>query len=236
VLATAGLVEEVARRGQRLVLASTSSVYGNATRLPTPERARPAPLNPYALSKLAAEEVCRAGARDGADVVLTRLFTVYGPRQRPDMAFARWIAALAEGRPLTWCADPLAARDFTYVGDAVAGLIAALERGRAGVAYNVAGTGPRPLRQALGLIEGLLGRTATVRREASSPAEARVTAACGERSARELGYAARVTLEEGLSRQVASAVRGYAAVSSRSRVRKNSSAASRWSPASSRAA
>lgn len=237
VSATARLLGEAARRGQRLVLASTSSVYGNAIRLPTPERARPAPLNPYALSKLAAEQACRAAARDGADVVLTRLFTVYGPRQRPDMAFARWIAALAEGRPLTWCADPLAARDFTYVGDAVAGLIAALERGRAGEAYNIAGGEARRLREALGLIEALVGRTAVVRRRTPSPAEALVTAACGEKSSTELGYRARVTLEEGLSRQVAAAAAlGYAAVSARNRARKNSSAASRWSAAPSRAA
>ena len=242
VLSTTCLLEEAARRGQRLVLASTSSVYGNAARLPTPEETAPGPLNPYALAKLAAEEACRAAARQGADVVVTRLFTVYGPRQRPDMAFARWIAAIAAGTPLTWCADALAARDFTYVDDAVAGLTAALERGVAGEAYNIAGTGSRPLREALTLIEGMVGGPTTVRRRSPSPAEAVVTAACGEKAAAELGYRARVTLEEGLARQVAAATprphaRGASVVvSARSRARKNSSAVSRWSAAPSRVA
>ena len=235
VLATARLVTESARGGRRLVLASTSSVYGNATRLPTPERAPAAPLNPYALSKLAAEESCRAAARQGADVVVTRLFTVYGPHQRPDMAFARWISALTEGRRVTWCASPHAARDFTYVDDAVAGLIAALERGAAGEAYNISGTGPRPVREALGLLESLLGACAVIDRRAPSPAEAVVTAACADKAASRLGYRARTPLERGLERQVLAAGE-ESDVSACSRTRKNSSAVSRWSAASSRAA
>jgi nucleoside-diphosphate-sugar epimerase len=129
--------------GRRLVLASTSSVYGNAGRVPTPEDWPAAPLNPYAVTKLAAENAALAAARAGADVVVCRLFTVFGPRQRPDMAFARWIEAILGGDPVPWCAQPGARREFTYVGDAVRGLIAALERGRAGSVYNLPGSAHR---------------------------------------------------------------------------------------------
>ena len=122
--------------GVRFVLVSSSSVYGNATELPTPEHAPPAPLNPYAASKVAAEEVVR---ESGADAVVVRPFSVYGPGQRPEMAFARWIDCLAVEQPLPWHASPGTARDFTYVDDAVAGILAALRHGRGGEAYNLSG-------------------------------------------------------------------------------------------------
>jgi UDP-glucuronate 4-epimerase len=192
------LARAAADRGARFVLASTSSVYGDAVRLPTPEDAQPAPLGAYALSKLAAERAC-------ANAVVVRLFTVYGPGQRPDMAFARWIGALAGSGPVPWHARAGAVRDFTYVDDAVEGLIAALERGRSGQAYNVSGQAPFPLRAALSLIEHAVGRTAGVERLPAWCGEARVTSGCGRKSAAELGYAPRTTLAAGIERQVAAA-------------------------------
>ena len=202
--ATERLARAAAERGVRFVLASTSSVYGDAVRLPTPEDALPAPLGAYALSKLAAERACLAAARErGADAVVVRLFTVYGPGQRPDMAFARWIRALATGRPLSWHARTGAVRDFTYVDDAVAGLLAALDRGRRGQVYNVSGQAPVPLGEALVLIERAVGRRATLERMPAWGGEARITAGCGRKSAAELGYAPRTTLAAGVGRQVA---------------------------------
>jgi nucleoside-diphosphate-sugar epimerase len=210
VLSTATLAAEAARRGQRFVLASTSSVYGDPDGAPSAEGAAPSPLNPYAISKLAAEDASLSlAARHGADVVIARLFTVFGPGQRPDMAFASWIRAILAGRPVEWCARATTARDFTYVGDAVAGLIAALEHGRGGQIYNIAGAGPAPLRYALSLLERLLERPALVRRKQPFAGEAALTWACGEKAARDLGYRPRVSLEQGLERQTMEAMRRW---------------------------
>ena len=127
---------------------------------------------PYAASKVAAEAAVLAR---GGDPVLVRPFTVYGPGQRPDMAFARWIAALRAGDAVPWHAAPGTARDFTFVDDAVAGLIAALRGGRAGEAYNVSGGRPVPLAEALALLAGgepveLSAPTAPAARRSSPPA------------------------------------------------------------------
>ena len=207
VVNTSRLAGAAAREGQRFVLASTSSVYGNSRRLPSSEEAQLLPLNTYAASKLAAERRCLGlAARHGADAVVARLFTVFGPGQRPDMAFARWIEAIHGGRPVEWCARPATSRDFTYVDDAVRGLIAALEHGRAGEVYNVAGAGAASLRHALRLLERLLGRPALVQRRRAFSAEALCTSACRRKAARELGYRPAVSLEQGLERQVAHAL------------------------------
>jgi UDP-glucuronate 4-epimerase len=202
-LLTKHLLASAARAGARFVLASTSSVYGNARILPTPEETPPAPLNDYAASKVAAEQAVRAAARAGVAALGVRLFTVYGPGQRPDMAFARWIEALAHGRPLHWCAPRGAARDFTYVDDAVDGLMAALDHGRAGALYNVSGGRPVPLARALALLEEITGRRSRLRRVSASGREAQLTSGCGLRAAGEIGYHPRVDLATGLRLQVA---------------------------------
>jgi nucleoside-diphosphate-sugar epimerase len=174
-------------------------VYGNAGVLPTPEHAPPSPLNPYAASKVAAEAAVHAA---GGDAVIVRPFTVYGPGQRPEMAFARWIWALGSGEPVPWRAAPGAARDFTYVDDAVAGLIAALRHGRSGEAYNLSGWQSVTLRAAL----ELLGAGAMQLRELPcSPAEALVTSGSGRKAHAELGYSPRVGLAAGIDRQLQAA-------------------------------
>jgi len=205
-LTTERLVRAAAERGARFVLASTSSVYGDAVCLPTPEHAPPAPLGAYALSKLAAERACQTALREReADALIVRLFTVYGPGQRPDMAFARWIEALTAGRRVPWRARAGAVRDFTYVDDAAAGLVAALDRGRPGQAYNVSGQAPVSVREGLALIEGALGRRAVLDRLPASGGEARVTAGCSRKSIGELGYLPRMPLAAGIESQVAAA-------------------------------
>jgi nucleoside-diphosphate-sugar epimerase len=187
-----------AARGARFVLVSSSSVYGNARVLPTPEDTRLAPLNPYAVSKVQAE---RAVLTSGADAVIVRPFTVYGPGQRPEMAFARWIDAIEAGEPVPFHAAPGTARDFTYVDDAVSGLIAALRHGRGGQAYNLSGWRTAELREVIELLD-----PPGVRELPASPAEAWVTQGCGRKAAAELGYAPCVELAEGLERQVAAAI------------------------------
>jgi nucleoside-diphosphate-sugar epimerase len=194
---TGRLAAAAARQRARFVFASSSSVYGHAGLLPTPEDSPFSPLNAYAASKVAAEREVLAR---GGDPVIVRPFTVYGPGQRPDMAFARWIAALEAGKPIPWHAAPGTARDFTYVDDAVAGLIAALRHGRAGEAYNISGWESVDLREAL----QLLG-PAEIRELPCPTAEALVTSGCGHKAATELGYAPRVRLDDGLRRQLEAA-------------------------------
>ena len=139
---TERLARAAAARSARFVFVSSSSVYGDAAELPTPEHAALAPLNPYAASKVAAEAAVLA---HGGDPVVVRPFTVYGPGQRPDMAFARWIAALAAGERLPWHAAPGTARDFTYVDDVASGIVAAL-RARPGGRGPTTCPGGRPVR------------------------------------------------------------------------------------------
>ena len=192
---TARLAAAAARANARFVFASSSSVYGNARLLPTPEHAPVSPLNRYAESKAAAEAAVLAR---GGDPVIVRPFTVYGPGQRADMAFARWIAAIRAGEPILWHALPGTARDFTYVDDAVAGLIAALRHGRSGEAYNISGWRSVGLRDAL----DLLG-PAEIRALPCSSEEALVTSGCGRKASADLGYEPRVDLATGLERQLA---------------------------------
>ena len=194
----ARLARAAARRGARFVFVSSSSVYGNSERLPTPEDTPPSPLNPYAASKVEAEAAV-LGA--GGDPVIVRPFTVYGPGQRPEMAFARWIAALDSGEPLPWRAAPGTARDFTYVDDAVAGLVAALVRGRSGEAYNVSGWRSVTLRAALDLLDP----DAELSELPHLSSEVLATSGCGRKASAELGYSPRVDLATGLEGQLVAA-------------------------------
>lgn len=205
VVLTEGLVRAASAHGTRFVLVSSSSVYGNARVLPTPEHAPPAPLNPYALSKVGAEAAVR---ESGVDAVVVRPFTVYGPGQRPEMALARWIDLLSARQPLPWYAAPGTARDFTYVDDAVAGILAALRRGRAGEAYNLSGWRSVELRTALRTLEEALGERASLRSLPASGAEAHVTSGCRRKAAAQLGYEPRVDLATGIARQGAAAGSG----------------------------
>jgi UDP-glucuronate 4-epimerase len=197
------LAAAAAQRSARFVLVSSSSVYGNASVLPTPEHAPAAPLNAYAESKAAAELAVLAR---GGDPVIVRPFSVYGPGQRPDMAFARWIGALRCGMPVPLNASPGTARDFTYVDDVAAGMVAALRRGRTGEAYNLSGWRAVDLRHALDLVA--CGRDPRVSELSAPGAEARATHGCGRKAAVELGYAPRVGLAEGVRRQLAVASSG----------------------------
>jgi nucleoside-diphosphate-sugar epimerase len=195
----------VAAGVRRVLLASSSSVYGPAAGR-VAEDAPLRPLSPYGASKQRAELVARSLAVSlGVELVVLRYFTVYGPRQRPDMAFARFVqAALGAGR-MPLLGDGGQVRDFTYVGDAAAATALALSRGRPGAVYNVAGGAPAALAHALELLGARLGRRAALDRRPADERDPRSTAADLTRAREELGWAPATRLAEGLGRQAAHA-------------------------------
>ena len=208
VLASERLFAAAAAVGTRVVFSSSSSVYGDAERLPTPEQTVPAPISPYGITKLACEHLARAfAARNRHDVVVLRYFTVYGPRQRPDMAFARLVAALAGGLPFELYGDGSHSRSFTYVGDAVAATVTAMERAPAGAVYNVGGGAEATMREAIALLERIAGRRLDLRVLPAAAGDARRTAADTSRIRDQLGWQPQVPLEQGLQAQWSSGAR-----------------------------
>jgi nucleoside-diphosphate-sugar epimerase len=206
ILATQRLFETAVPTGARVVMASSSSVYGNAETYPTREDAFPRPVSPYGVTKLACESLARTYAECfGLETVALRYFTVYGPRQRPDMAFARVISALLEGKSFRVYGTGEQSRDFTYVDDAVAATIGAMEGGPAGIVYNVGGGSETTLRDAIALCERLAERRLEVLYEATARGDVRRTAADTSRIRSELGWVPQVSLEEGVAAQLAAA-------------------------------
>jgi UDP-glucuronate 4-epimerase len=201
-LASQRLFEAAAALGQRVVFASSSSVYGDAERYPTPEDTELHPISPYGITKAACEQLVRAYTqRDRLDAVVLRYFTVYGPRQRPDMAFARLVRALADGSGFELYGDGTISRGFTYVGDVVAATVAGMERGRAGAVYNVGGGSEATMREAIALLERVSGRRLDVVIRAPVAGDPRRTSADTTRARAELGWQPRVELDEGLRAQ-----------------------------------
>jgi UDP-glucuronate 4-epimerase len=209
---TEAVMHSAARAGvRRVLLASSSSVYGPASG-PVREDAPLRPLSPYARSKRRAELLAaRLARRHGLELVTLRYFTVYGPRQRPDMAFARFVRAALGGGEMPLLGDGRQRRDFTYVGDAAGATALALERGRPGAHYNVAGGRPVELAEALGLLGIELGRAPRLAARPPDAREPRSTAADLGRAQSELGWEPRTPLELGLRRQVEHAVAASAA-------------------------
>jgi UDP-glucuronate 4-epimerase len=204
VLATQRLLEGARGAGlQRLVLASSSSIYGDAETFPTTEAAAPAPISPYGVTKLAAEHLCRLYASNfGVPSVALRYFTIFGPRQRPDMAFQRFIEAVLEDHPILVFGDGLQERDFTYVDDAVDATIAAGVRGTPGATYNIAGGNSATVMDVITTLGRLAGHEPAVEHSPAAAGDARKTGASTERAQLELGYAPKVSLEEGLGLQL----------------------------------
>ena len=203
-LATQRLLEAASAARARVVFASSSSVYGNAAAYPTPEDTRPRPISPYGVTKLGCEHLAAAYAGEaGADVVVLRYFTVYGPRQRPDMAFTRIVRALVDGAEFRVFGTGEQSRDVTYVADAVSAAIAAMERAPAGAVYNVGGGTEASLREVVAILERLAGRRLDARHEAAAAGDVRRTAADTSRIRAELGWAPTTSLEQGLEAQLA---------------------------------
>jgi nucleoside-diphosphate-sugar epimerase len=202
VQATRRLLEALCRsasRLPRLVYASTSSVYGQYASgdetLPTK------PISPYGVTKLAAENLCRAYAQaQGLPVVILRYFSVYGPRQRPDMGYYRFIQSVLRGEPVVVYGDGQQIRGNTYVADCVAATIAAVEA-LPGETFNVGGSEAATVWDILRRLEQLAGRPITVQREPARPGDQRYTLADTTKLRHHLGWMPRTNLEDGLARQ-----------------------------------
>jgi nucleoside-diphosphate-sugar epimerase len=201
-LASQRVFEAAAAAGTRVVFASSSSIYGEAERYPTPEDTPPRPLSPYGITKLTCEHLARAYGREfGLDAVVLRYFNAYGPRQRPDMAFPRVIDALVDGTTFTLFGDGGQSRSFTYVLDMVAATVLAMERAPSGSVYNVGGGEEATMTETIAMLERLAGRRLDVRREPAVPGDQRRTKADTTRIRAELGWEPRVSLAQGLEAQ-----------------------------------
>jgi nucleoside-diphosphate-sugar epimerase len=183
----------------RFVYASSSSVYGDNAAIPMREEALPQPVSPYGVTKLAAEHLCRLYfVNHGVPATSLRYFTVYGPRQRPDMAFHRFLRASLNGDPITLYGDGEQTRDFTFVADAVAATVAAGDRGVPGRAYNVGGGSRVSVNHVLDIIGRLAGRPLAVRREPTQKGDMHDTYADTGLAKADLGFAPQVPLAEGI--------------------------------------
>ena len=189
---------------RKLVFASSSSVYGDSEQLPTPESARLAPLSPYGATKVLGEHLCSIYQRSyDLPVVALRYFSVYGPRQRPDMAFWKLIDAALHGTEMTIYGDGTQTRDFTYVADIVSATIAAAETAAPGAVYNVGGGSRVALIDTIELIAAEVGARPRLQWTRHQRGDARDTAADTSRITRELGFAPAWDLAGGLAAQVA---------------------------------
>jgi nucleoside-diphosphate-sugar epimerase len=205
VVGTQRLLEAIAPHpDRRLVVASSSSVYGNAPGLPITEEVIPSPVSPYGVTKLAAENLCRAYAQtSGTQAVALRYFSVFGPRQRPDMAFSRFIAAALSGEAIEVYGTGTQMRDFTFVGDVVAATQASVEAADADCrAFNVGGGVATSVAAVLDLLQAITGRDLNICHAASARGDVVATHASVERSQAAFGYRPSVPLSEGLEAQV----------------------------------
>jgi UDP-glucose 4-epimerase len=187
---------------ERLVYASSSSVYGDHVPLPMREDSSLQPLSPYGVTKLAAEHLASLyWENHKVPAVSLRYFTVYGPRQRPDMGFHRFLRAAIAGDALTVYGDGEQTRDFTFVADAVTATIDAATKGHAGGVYNIGGGSRVTVNDVMDLIGRIAGRSLKIQREPAQKGDMRHTYADTSRAQQDLGFAPSVTLEEGLRQQ-----------------------------------
>jgi UDP-glucuronate 4-epimerase len=201
-VASRRVFERAAEAGVRVVFASSSSVYGDAERYPTPEEATPRPLSPYGITKAGCEQLAYAHAKSfGLDAVILRYFTFYGPRQRPDMAFARIVDALARGSSFELYGDGLQSRSFTYVLDGVEATIAAMENAAAGTVLNVGGGREVTMRDVIETLEDISGASLDVVERPAAAGDMRRTAPDVTRIERELGWRPGTSIEDGLRAQ-----------------------------------
>jgi UDP-glucuronate 4-epimerase len=203
VLATQHLLEAAVRsHPSRFVYASSSSIYGEQPEGPTPETATPNPLSPYGMTKLAGEHLAVLYARaHGLSVVSLRFFTVYGPGQRPDMAFNRFIEAARMDRPITLFGDGRQTRDFTFVDDIVDGILAAGATEGVEGAFNLGGGTPAPLTEVIRILGELAEHPIAIQSGEAPPGDPRATWADTRRARDRLGFHPHVSLSEGLRRQ-----------------------------------
>ena len=203
VIATQRLLE--ALKGtplKRMVFAGSSSVYGDAEMFPTKESALPHPLSPFGVTKLAAEHLTHLYTRNYAiPVVSVRYFTVYGPRQRPDMAFSRFMQALAAGEDIEVFGDGEQTRDLTYVSDAVEGTIKASTADVVGQVFNLGGGSRVTVNQVLAMLQEISGLEVRRKNLPATPGDPRHSGASINLARERLGWEPRVSLRDGLAKQ-----------------------------------
>jgi nucleoside-diphosphate-sugar epimerase len=200
-LATQRVFEACAQAGLRVVLASSSSVYGEAESYPTPEHTEPRPISPYGITKLGCEHLARAyGTAFGLDAVILRYFTVYGPRQRPDMFFRRVCEALLAGGSFEVYGSGQQSRSFTYAGDAVDATVAAMERADRGAVFNVGGGDEATVLEAIAMLERVSGRTLDVCHVDGAKGDVSRTSADVAQIRAALDWQPQTTLVDGLAR------------------------------------
>jgi len=200
--ATQVLLEAVAsaRHIERVVYASSSSVYGDLVAMPMREDALPQPVSPYGVTKLAAEQLCYLYyTNHQVPAVSLRYFTVYGPRQRPDMGFHKFLRAAIRGESMSLFGDGEQTRDFTYVHDAVSATIAAATKGVPGRVYNIGGGSRVSMNQVMQIIGRVAGRQLMITRDEAQKGDMRHTYADTTLARHDLGFAPQVGLEEGLA-------------------------------------
>ncbi|MDJ0898547.1 MAG: GDP-mannose 4,6-dehydratase [Xenococcus sp. MO_188.B8] len=200
------IILEAAKETQslkRFVYASTSSVYGNAETMPTPETICPQPVSPYGITKLAAERMCWLYQQNfGVPITALRYFTVYGPRQRPDMAFHKFFKAAIQDKAISIYGDGKQTRDFTFISDAVAANLAAGEVPEAiGEVFNIGGGSRVVLTDVLATMEKVIGQPIRKNYVEKAMGDARHTSADVSKAQRILGYKPQVSLAEGLTRE-----------------------------------
>jgi nucleoside-diphosphate-sugar epimerase len=202
ILASQRVFEAAVVAGARAVLASSSSIYGEAAAYPTPEDTVPRPISPYGITKLASEHLARAYTREfDLHGIVLRYFTIYGPRQRPDMAFTRMVTSLAEGLPFELFGDGTQSRSFTYVDDVVDATIAAMEGAPPGAVYNVGGGTEVSMLDAIEVLGRVAGRRLEIVRGPRVEGDVARTAADISRIEAELGWKPGTSFEEGLGAQ-----------------------------------
>ncbi|MBI2876493.1 MAG: NAD-dependent epimerase/dehydratase family protein [Candidatus Tectomicrobia bacterium] len=201
--ATQLLLEACIGQGiQKFVFASSSSIYGDSPTLPTQEETYPCPVSPYGVTKLASEQLCYLYWKNfGVPCISLRYFTVYGPRQRPDMGLHKFIRALLAEQEIALYGDGHQARDFTYVADAVEANLLAMRSPYQGESFNIGGSHPVELWEIFRLLEAIGRKTPRIRRESVQKGDVRSTSADISKARRLLGYAPQVSLEEGLERE-----------------------------------
>lgn len=185
------------------IYSSSSSVYGDS-KLPMKEEVRPLPVSPYGVTKLAAENLCYLyWANYGVPIISLRYFTVYGPRQRPDMAIRRFVHAILNGREIEIYGDGQQLRDFTFVDDAIDALILATESDVRGEVFNIGGGHAVSVNALIQSIEGLVAKKASVRHVEEQMGDARNTLADTEKAKRLLSWSPQTDLESGLKTYIA---------------------------------
>lgn len=201
--ATQRLLEELKEQPlHKFIYASSSSVYGYCPELPMSESSPLLPYSPYGVTKLAAENLCYLYSKNyGVPTISLRFFTVYGPGQRPDMAFHKFFKSTSENKPITVFGTGEQTRDFTYINDIIDAIFACIAHGQTGETYNLGGGNRKMLKDLLPLFEEICGKKISVKWEEKQKGDVPHTLADIQKAKKDLGFAPRTAIDEGLSEE-----------------------------------